>query len=1347
MSLGQAPLRRGRRGWSLLGRLCLSLLVAMPMMLGLALGVLCWRLSQGEVESSFLARRIEAAVNRPDAVARVEIRRAAIAWQGWHGEGAPLDIRLSGVVLRDRSGQQHGILPDASVTLALGPLMRGVLAPAVIELREPSFTLLRDAEGGLSLDVGPRDPAEAAPREAAPAAHDETAEMLADLMGPPEERATHTSLRRIRLVGARVTVRDARYGRDWAFQDTQMELRRLAGGGIEGDGEATLRLGGVDIPVHLVGRVEGEPLRFSLRLDLPVLRPGDVAELLPPLGALAMLDAPVAIQALGEFDAAGRPTGFGLSVQAEQGGDLRLAPQSRLPFTRLAARLAGGRGRVVLEEATLELAGTAGMALNADGDLHRTPQGWQGRVRAAVERLDLTDLPHLWPEGLAPEAREAARLGLPHGSLQAATLWLDLATDPDFTAWRPLEGRLEASLAEARMVTPEGAALDLDHAAFRLRASPHGLAIEALELALAPPLGETREGTRISLRGSLDPGPRGWAGRLETRLERLDLSEVWRLWPDSLAAEAREAARGTLPSGRLESVVLGLDLASEADFTGWRAPAGELALRLTQARLVTPEGAAIELEEAEAKGQANAARLSVESLRLRLGAPDRPVSAVSAAGEAVREEGLWRAALDVTLDRLAFADLPALWPRELAPGARGWILENIPAGEISEGRWSFRGQSPGGLAEAELTGLTGEAELRQGVVHWLRPMPPVRQVAGQARFALQEITVQVASGRLDSPAGQPGGLELRDSTLRFLLPPDAVPSTEMNIALAGPAAETVAVLRHPRLRLFERRPFPVQVAAGTQQGRVQIAFPLVADLRMDMVRLTAETRVSNARLTRLIFDRDLEEVNFDLTADGDQLRLNGTGVLNTVPVRVGVEMDFRTGPPTQVVTRETVTARADARRIAELGFDSGGLLTGPVALEVRSERRRNGQQVVNLRGDLRDAVLSFPPLGWIKPAGSPGRAEAVVRLQGEQVTSIEAIRIEALELALRARAVARAGRIERVELQETGFGGSRLVGDARAPAQAGGPWAVTLRGPVLDLRSLFGPPGHVAGGAARDREPTPAPPPETNGPPLTLDLRFDQVLLGPGREVFGAQARGRLDSAGVLREANLRARTSRQAGGFELTMTPRGEARALRGSAEDGGALLRAMGLIETIQGGRLQLTAEYATSQPGTPLTGTAELESFTVRNAPALGKLMQAMTLWGLVEAVQGGSGLVFNRAVVPFSLSPTELRLNDARAFSASLGLTARGRVMRERVILDLDGTIVPAYFFNTLLGNLPLVGRLFSPEEGGGVFAATFRAQGPPDDAEVTVNPLAIVTPGFLRGMFGLGEAARPEPSRR
>jgi hypothetical protein len=68
--------------------------------------------------------------------------------------------------------------------------------------------------------------------------------------------------------------------------------------------------------------------------------------------------------------------------------------------------------------------------------------------------------------------------------------------------------------------------------------------------------------------------------------------------------------------------------------------------------------------------------------------------------------------------------------------------------------------------------------------------------------------------------------------------------------------------------------------------------------------------------------------------------------------------------------------------------------------------------------------------------------------------------------------------------------------------------------------------------------------------------------------------------------------------------------------------------------------------------------------------------------------------------------------------------------------MQGTIVPAYFFNSLLGNIPLVGKLFSPERGGGVFAASYAVRGRLDDPDVSVNPLAALTPGFLRGLFGL-----------
>jgi hypothetical protein len=174
---------------------------------------------------------------------------------------------------------------------------------------------------------------------------------------------------------------------------------------------------------------------------------------------------------------------------------------------------------------------------------------------------------------------------------------------------------------------------------------------------------------------------------------------------------------------------------------------------------------------------------------------------------------------------------------------------------------------------------------------------------------------------------------------------------------------------------------------------------------------------------------------------------------------------------------------------------------------------------------------------------------------------------------------------------------------------------------------------------------------------------------------------------------------------------------------------------VRTMQGGQLSIQAQYDDARPDRPLSGTANIADFRIRNAPALAKLLQAMTLYGLVEVMQG-SGLGFGRLTAPFQLTDAALELTDARAFSPSLGLTMKGRIDLDAEQLDMQGTIVPAYFFNSLLGNIPLVGKLFSPERGGGVFAASYTLHGPLEDPVVSVNPLAALTPGFLRGLFGI-----------
>ncbi|MBX6375606.1 MAG: hypothetical protein IRZ13_15415 [Acetobacteraceae bacterium] len=720
---------------------------------------------------------------------------------------------------------------------------------------------------------------------------------------------------------------------------------------------------------------------------------------------------------------------------------------------------------------------------------------------------------------------------------------------------------------------------------------------------------------------------------------------------------------------------------------------------------------------------------------------------LTATAEARRiEGGPWRGAVTLALDAVRFADLGAYWPEGIARGARGWMLHNITAGTVRDGRFRIEGEmaSPDDPGSFVVTALSGTAEASDATVHWLRPIPPVEGAAATAEFGLSEIVVRTRGGRQQGTR-----IEAREGTLRFLLSSDPE-NADFEFRLAGPVQDLWAVLKHPRLRLLDRRRVEIETPSGMLEGRLSLAFPMMDALPVEELRIGAEARLTEVRVPKVLLGRDLERATLDLGVDNDGLRLSGSGQFAEAPVRVGVEMDFRAGAPDQVISRATINApRVGQRSLAALGADLGEVLgDGTIGVEARHEARRNGQGRATVRADLRDVALALDPFGWSKPRGRPGMAEAELRLRGDALQSVEGARLEAAgDLGIRARIPAfRNNRPERIEVLDARIGGTRFAGTVQPPAREGGEWQMALRGPVLDLRPL------LAGTPSPEQQPQrPAASPARDAggaagtPMLAIAAQFERVLLGERRELLALGAQARVDSRGVLRAAQARVRTAERsttgdAVAFNLAPQSDGRRRVTL-AAEDAGALLRAMDVVSTIQGGRLAVDAMYDHARPGATLTGTADMSDFVVRDAPAMGKLLQALSVYGLVEALRG-PGLGFARLVAPFSFSPQALVLHDgARAFSASLGITAQGRIDRTRRVIDMEGTIVPAYVFNQLLGNIPLLGRLFSPETGGGLFATAFRVHGPVNDPQVTINPLSTLTPGFLRNLFRLDQVGR------
>ena len=70
------------------------------------------------------------------------------------------------------------------------------------------------------------------------------------------------------------------------------------------------------------------------------------------------------------------------------------------------------------------------------------------------------------------------------------------------------------------------------------------------------------------------------------------------------------------------------------------------------------------------------------------------------------------------------------------------------------------------------------------------------------------------------------------------------------------------------------------------------------------------------------------------------------------------------------------------------------------------------------------------------------------------------------------------------------------------------------------------------------------------------------------------------------------------------------------------------------------------------------------------------------------------------------------------------------------MDIKGTLVPAYTINSILGQIPLIGRLLVGKENGGLFALTFGMQGKVESPSISINPLLSLSPGFIREFFSV-----------
>jgi hypothetical protein len=147
-------------------------------------------------------------------------------------------------------------------------------------------------------------------------------------------------------------------------------------------------------------------------------------------------------------------------------------------------------------------------------------------------------------------------------------------------------------------------------------------------------------------------------------------------------------------------------------------------------------------------------------------------------------------------------------------------------------------------------------------------------------------------------------------------------------------------------------------------------------------------------------------------------------------------------------------------------------------------------------------------------------------------------------------------------------------------------------------------------------------------------------------------------------------------------------------------------------------------------------DIEKFVLRGEPAMRSFAAAPASEQFAARAQlNAETVAFTNLHAVIDNRDGVLRVRDGAIASPNIGSTLEGVADFNRDAMDFSGTFVPAYGVNNLFGQLPVVGLILGGGDKEGLIGVNFRVTGRPGAPVLSVNPLSVIAPGFLRKIFG------------
>jgi hypothetical protein len=661
--------------------------------------------------------------------------------------------------------------------------------------------------------------------------------------------------------------------------------------------------------------------------------------------------------------------------------------------------------------------------------------------------------------------------------------------------------------------------------------------------------------------------------------------------------------------------------------------------------------------------------------------------------------------------------LDGYWPNGVAEDTRAWLVPNLPAGMIDDLQADFHVRVPATPADRPLVEVNGTMQTSGLTVHYLRPLPPIENGVASATFTEKQFAADIKSGEV-------GAIKLVGGKLLITGLDQEDQFISVGGDLTSPLRDALTLLDNPRLGYPAKLGLKPQNSSGDVSTHLQFDFPAAKDLSFAQVKLAVKAQLANVGLQAAMFGQDVTEGNLTLKLDQSGMTVTGPTKLAGIPLDVAWVENFTDKAPFDEQIHAVGTATAEQR--AKLGYDYRPMVDGPSKTDLTFTRYADRTGTLDASFELDDATLAVDFLKWRKPAGKTGTAKLRLQLKGDQAVAIPQFSLatgsDKIDGMLSFKP---AGGIDQVSIKHASYGltdvsdvVARFVGDRIDVVVGSG---------KLDVEPYMAADDTPKDQATLDRDEA------ARQRPFTLKAsNLGKVRIAEGRELTDVVVElshdplwwDIIDVTGKLPSGEP----------LSLVYRPAGDGtHQLLAQTKDGGGALKALNIYDSIKGGSLTISGTIKDDEPHRPLRGKLDVTSYRLIKTPFFARFLTVASLTGLIDVLTG-EGFFFDGASAKFTKTRGVIDVAKFRSAGPSIGLTAAGKIDLDRNQINVHGTVVPAYAFNSILGNIPLIGNILQGGEGQGLFAATYEITGPLAEPKIDVNPWAALAPGFLRGLF-------------